>query len=177
MPHHPKSPRSLRRIILLTFLLIVAIITGLILGEPILRGFAIRHSILQAIDSAKVIRVTEHSNELDFVPRQKTGYREEIFQQLDLSPGQASALRRALPLAPDFSGSVFQACAFEDHHRIEIISSSGAIFRLDLCFHCGELRIDEGDQQIMPGGWDRSLKKFFTDLGMRPDGNFRKFAE
>lgn len=169
----------LRRVVrILVIAVLTAITTLLLLGiviTPLRRGYVFRQELITSISTATAVRITEHSNEWDFIPPKLNGFKEEIFIQRNLTPKEIENLKQAFGLSLDFtSPHVGSACAFQDHHRIEAIQPDLSIFRLDVCFHCGEIRINNGQKRGMPLGWASSLRRFFRQMGMKPNGNFHR---
>ena len=147
---------------------VVAVILGLGLVAPLLRGWLLHHTLLAATDGASTIKVIEHSDshDLPFDPEEK--YEEKIFRSLTLSADQISQLRRALSASLDYSLTVATACIFVPHHRVEITRKDDGVTVLEICFQCGEIRLDGGESRIMPKGWKSSLQSFVISLGMSP---------
>lgn len=172
----PFSAKALfRRLILVTILLVAIVIAAGIFGEPVARCMHLRHTIKDALATATQVRVIEHSNEWDDpLAADHEKYREKIYSTVTLSPQQIAELRAALPISADFSKTLGHACHFQDHHRIEALQPDSTAFTLDLCFHCGELRITGEEQRIFPERWGKSLRKFIASLGLKPDGPWPK---
>jgi hypothetical protein len=135
---------------------------------PLARGAWTRHLLLSAIGRASHVRVVQHSDPFDHIPRQSP-YKEIIFNSVDLSPAQLENLRTALPLALDYSYAVRLLCIFSSHHRIEFIDDKGMNSNVEICFQCGEISFDPRFSQILPRGWDASLRRFLASIRMNPD--------
>src|SRR5262249_6980306 len=48
------------------------------------------------------------------------------------------------------------ACGFDPHHRIECVMLDGSTHFIDLCFNCGEYRVDQTPDTGL-GPWDHPL--------------------
>jgi len=145
-------------------------ITGtLSLLEPF-RCWALRYSVLCALDNAKTIRVVEHSNRFDRAPGLDPA-KETIYATITLSPKQVDELRTALPLSLSHDNSILK-CIFEEHQRIEIVEPGGTVTTLHLCFHCGQLYLNENwaTEGRMPPGWQTNLSHFISSIGLHPEG-------
>jgi hypothetical protein len=140
-----------------------------LLIEPLARGWWLRHELLTALDHASSVRVVEHSffTDTHFVDPSR---KEVTYATKTLTPNQIESLREALPIRLDYSGSIMLSCAFEEHHYIEIRRQDGSILTLHICFHCGEIELDQQDQRLMPWGWYSSLSRFISSLGLHPHG-------
>ena len=148
--------------------LVVAAIVALGLLAPLFRGWSLRHALLTAAADASTIRVVEHSDRFDppFDPRKH--YKEKIYRSVTLSADDVSRLRKAFPVSLDYSFAIQTLCGFSSHHRVEFVRRDGRVTILEICFQCGELELDGGEQRILPVGWDSSLQSFIISLGMSP---------
>ena len=155
------------------FLVVVVLISfGImwsLIVKPLRRGWTLQHDLLKALDEASQVRVIEHSSPYDG-GSYSSNYSETTFSTLALDDEQKKALRNALNLSLDYSGTIMMMCIFEEHHRIDIIKKDGSTTTLHICFHCGEIMIDDKGQRIMPLGWPSSLSQFISSLGLHPDG-------
>ena len=151
---------------------LVALIISFFLILPLFRCWPLRSSLLTALDTASSVRVVEHSDPFDYLQADTGAYQETIYSTVTLTPDQIKSLHRALPLSLDYSFVVMLACYFQEHHRVEIVQRDGKILILHICFHCGELALNNKNQRLMPLGWPSSLKTFLKTLGLRPDGPF-----
>lgn len=148
-----------------------AIFLLLLVIQPLFRCWSLRHSIVTVLDGSKSVRVVEHSSRFDNHGRDQQSYREVIYSTVTLTPDQIKSIRRALPLSLDYSGFLSLACIFDEHHRIEIAQKDGKTFVLHICFHCGEIILnDEEHSRIMPIGWPSRLNAFMSSLGLKPNG-------
>jgi len=135
---------------------------------PLIRGRSIHHQLLSALDHASSVKVVEHSCRWDapFNPN----YKEVTYATVVLTPDRVMSLHKALPLALDCSGLLSTMCIFEEHHYIAITEQDGSTLTLHICFHCGEIELNDDSQRIMPWGWPSSLSKFISSIGLHPDG-------
>lgn len=175
----------MKRILIIGGGLIVALLSILIglghevstpvITSPSHRGYLLRREIFSALDNASSMRVIEHSCRWDSTETMNDpNFKETIYATVTLDREHIESLRKALPQALDYGDTQFRACIFEEHHRIEIVQGDGRTFILRICFHCGELEVNDGEQRIMPEGWDGSLRTFFVSLGLRPDGPWKQ---
>jgi hypothetical protein len=140
-------------------------------GRPFARCMKLRHEIKDALASATLVRVVEHSNEFDDLGNPNKGdFHEKTYATVILNLTQIAELRAAFRVSVDFGETTSSACDFQDHHRIEALQPDGQTFTLDLCFHCQQLRITNQEVRDFPLRWNKSLQKFIISLGMRPDG-------
>lgn len=160
--------RSVISVVLCIVATVVIIVVTLALLVPFLRGWSLRHSLLALANGASAIRVIEHSDRFDLPVDLERKYEEKNFRSAVLSADQASNLRRAFPVSLDYSLSVSTACIFSSHHRVEFVHQDRRVTSLEICFQCGEIRLDGGGTRIMPVGWDSSLRSFIVSLGMSP---------
>ncbi len=173
-----QTTRRLIGIVGRVFLILVALsLFILLLGEPLVRGWWLRHQLLTALDDATSVRVVEHSDRSDhrgFDPN----YKEVTYGTVTLTPEQINSLRQALPLRLDYSGTIMLMCIFEEHHYVEFKRRDGTVTMLHLCFHCGQLQLNASPgQNIMPWGWYDSLSAFITSLGLHPKGPWPPIAK
>ncbi len=174
----PFSPKALfRRLLIVTLLLVALVLAADILGKPFARCMKLRHTIKDALASATQVRVIEHSNAWDktlttppYVPARD--FHETIYATVILTPQQIAELRASLPISLDFGHET--KCRFQDHHRIEALQPDGTTFTLDLCFRCGELRVNGEEKHIFPLRWEKKLSEVLASLGLRPDGPWRQ---
>jgi hypothetical protein len=159
--------RSVAAFILATLLFFFVI-------QPFFRCVSLRRSVFDALDGAGSVRLVEHSTRFDSPHADRENYQETIYSDVVLSPDQINAFRHALPLTLDFSGSVILACLFQEHHVVEIIQADGKAFTFHICFTCGEIKLNNGNQRIMPWGWNSTLSSFIKSVGLRPNGPFQK---
>jgi hypothetical protein len=63
---------------------------------------------------------------------------------------------------------------FEPHHSVDIVRSDGTELRFLVCFLCENFAVctpDDGSagrEVALPPSWDKSLRSFFTSIGMAP---------
>jgi hypothetical protein len=63
---------------------------------------------------------------------------------------------------------------FEPHHRVEIVREDGTELTFSVCFLCGNFDVftpddaSAGTEVDSPPSWDKSLRSFFTSIGMAP---------
>ncbi len=147
------------------------VILGVLWSEhaPLVQCQVLREAIFSEISRAKEIRVVEHSNLLDYLPQDGTFHEEKIYTRVVLDEAQIAQLKKALPLAFDYSATRKSGCVFEPHHRIEITRKDNSVFIIEICLYCGDLDLGEGPR-MLPEGWGTSLRTFFSSLSMRPDG-------
>ena len=163
------------RVFAAVLILVLAGIVYFSFLDPSVRGWWFRHEMLSALDDASSVQVVEHSSRFDKVGY-NPDYKEIIFATVTLMPGQIDALRKALPLTEDYSGSRMKMCMFEEHHYIAVTRRDGSVLTLHICFHCGQMELGDhyGD---MPEGWETSLRGFVASLGLHPDGPWDKNPE
>jgi hypothetical protein len=142
-------------------------------------GSPIQTRLRDAIQSAHQVIVIVHSSRWDDPEVNEhsiKNYKEEVFQTVELGPGQRESLLQALPTAKDVSDRVTTMCIFVPHHRIEIVNADGSKLVWEICFHCGEHFVAGDRVRILPAGWPASLKSFFqsqkikTDVPEKKDG-------
>jgi hypothetical protein len=143
---------------------------------PLARGWSLHHRLLKALDEAESVQVVEHSDRWDkhfFDP----DYKEIVYASIELKPDQKEGLRRAFPPSLDYSGYGELMCIFEEHHYIKITEKDGSILTLHICFHCGQIILNDEGDRIMPIGWSSTLGKFIASIGLHPDGPWDKYPE
>ncbi len=148
---------------------LIVLLLFLLLVPPFARGWSLHHRLLTALDDAESVQVVEHSDRWDkhsFDP----DYKEKTYASIKLTPDQIEALRRAFPPTLDYSGYGELMCIFEEHHYIKIIAKNGSVLTLHICFHCGQLILNDGSDRIMPIGWSSTLGKFIASIGLHPNG-------
>jgi hypothetical protein len=156
--------------------ILVLVVIYVILLQPFLRCWELRNSVLAALDRASIVRVVEHSDISDvrtFDPDGDSRYQEVTYATVTLNRAEIVSLQKALPLTIDKGGSYM--CGFEEHHYIEMVQKDGTSLKLRLCFHCGEIKINDESNRIMPAGWKESLTAFITSLGLHPDGPWDEY--
>ena len=161
-----------KKVLITLTLLVCFFLFAVLVVQPLMSGIMLRSKILRAISSAKTVRVVEHSSSWDNPEIRRDEYKEVIFQERILETKEIEALRRAFPISFDYNKTMKEGCIFADHHRIELQQKEGAPFVIDICFPCGQLRLNQGETQLMPMRWKNSLRHFFSDLGMKPDGSW-----
>lgn len=166
--------RIFKIIVCVTIAVVVGLIVFSFIAEPFFRCRSLRNSILAALDNASSVRVVEHSSPWDDPELDRDTYRETIYSTIVLNADQTKLLRKSLPYSLDYSDSIFKSCIFDEHHRVEIPQREGKPFILHICFHCGEIVLNNESQRIMPQGWRSSLSSFMGNLGLHPDGPFEK---
>ena len=158
--------------------LLIAAFVCVFLVDPFIRCMSLRHQILSKLDGSSAVRVVEHSSpfDLDQLRDHRSSYKEITFSTITPSAEQISHLRSAFAPQLDYWGTVgFQKyCASVAHHRIEIDRGDATVLRIEICFHCGELRIDDQRVRSLPLGWDSNLREFITSIGLHPDGPWKK---
>lgn len=169
--------RILKRISLLIgiplLIIVVLLIPPILSPSEGVRCWSLHRSLTNALDQASSVVVTEHS---DYSDRFAFGsdYKERTYAKVALTPKQIDDLRTALPFSMDFGGGILK-CKFEEHHLIEIKHRDGTVTTLHLCFHCGQVYINDHQYQgVMPPGWPSSLSGFISSLGLHPDGPWDK---
>lgn len=64
------------------------------------------------------------------------------------------------------------ACGFDPHHRIQCVMEDGTTHNIDLCFGCGEYRVDQASNTGL-GPWNAPLRETLPRLGVPiRDGSF-----
>ncbi len=164
--------------------LIMRLIKGLLLGGGLILVLAYpflpvpwasdwwtRYTLLSALDNSRSVQVVEHSNPHD--PRSfEIPYQQVTYAKVVLSPAQIASLRGAVSNFPEPRGTGVKKCSFVDHHSIEITGQNSNVTTLNICFHCGQLRLDQGNVYEMPAYWRSSLSDFVRSLGLHPNGLF-----
>jgi len=150
------------------FAVLIAFLILFLLVAPFARGWGLHHQLLNSLKNASSVKVVEHSCRWDgpFDPN----YKEITYATVPLNHEQIVSLEDALQTRWDCSGLIMTACIFEEHHYIEIKERDGSVVTLHICFHCGEIVLNNEDQRIMPLGWHSSLGKFITSIGLHPEG-------
>ena len=161
------------------------VLTGIVLGlialasltiiyfeyfDPSVRGWWFRYELLSALDDASTVQVVEHSSKFDSLEAMHDPkYKDTTYATMNLKPEQIEALRNALPLTKDYSRIRITKCLFEEHHYIAITRRDGSVLTLHICFHCGQMILGDhyGD---MSEGWEESLSKFVSGIGLHPTG-------
>ena len=142
------------------------------------RGLALRHTILSEIANSKQIRVIEHSNKWDDIHAGKIpikpNWTETVYATVILTPIQTSQLEAALSPARDYGSLEALLCIFEPHHRIEIQRKDHSIYSIEICFICGQLSVNGQNERIFPVGWGSSLSTFISSLSLHPNGPWDK---
>lgn len=152
------------RIILLIFLGALAVSFVEVRQYIEKRRWQYSHDISKALSGARSVRLVEFQR--DF-----SSEHEFVFQRILASPAQISALRAATVEAGP-TDNLVTLCAFDPHHRVEIVRADGSEFRLEVCFLCNGFAIlgngsrRGGDR--LPSLVRSRLWKFFTDAGMPP---------
>jgi hypothetical protein len=146
--------------------------------EPVVRGANLRSQVVSAIENATSVKALEHSSRFQHrsAPSEEE-YSEQIYASVELGTAQRRLLIAALPVSMDHSARWAKACIFSPHHRIEAVHETGEKFVMEICFECDEIALDSGGKRCMPVGWGYTLRKFFTALGMNPDGPWEKGVE
>ncbi len=143
-------------------------------SAPIFHGIKTRNRLIAEINRASEIKVIEHSSRWDDPVHANESFEEKVFSTTVLTAAQIDGLRSALPPTVDTSHQVESACIFDPHHRIECIRENGIIFPIEICFQCGEISINNQGQRILPKGWEMTLSRFFSLIGLDSERDFKK---
>jgi hypothetical protein len=136
---------------------------------------------LDQIATATEIRVVEHSNREDEIrelAQTSTNWtldphwKETIYKTVVLDEKQKLDLRDSMPWSLDLSGPMItiKACAFDSHHRVEIQQADGSVLRMEVCFVCGQMALNNENQRDLPAGWREGFSAFVASLSLHPDG-------
>lgn len=158
------------------FVFIIASTLILSFEDASKRGRSLSDSLLQEVAGAKQIRIVEHSCRWDYNPPSDEKSAEKIYSTVILNAVQVEQLRAVLSPSADYSATHFMACIFEPHHRVEFLRADGSVFKIELCFECGELDVNGGGQRIFPEGWQAKWESFIASLSLRPHAEWRELV-
>src|SRR5215213_2197101 len=119
-------------------------------------GSPVQTRLRDAVRNARQVMIIVHSSRWDHLELNghlNENYKEELFQIVELGPGQRESFLRALPTAKDVSEHMAKTCIFVPHHRVEIVKQEGSKLVWEICFHCGEHLVAGDRVRILPEGW------------------------
>jgi len=147
-------------ILLSIFLLIVIALLFFPNGlMPYLEGLYYRRMVVQKLSTSKSISLIEFQH-----------YRSRadlILNEKQASPSQSAALHSILGQWLVAIPDGLAGC-FDPHHRIVFIDKNSVRTKIDICFHCGNIEIEDQREIQMPEEWKRALEALFTEAGMPP---------
>ena len=131
-----------------------------------------QNKVIPALKNAISIQVIEHSSAFDGNIGDKT-YKEKVFSILKLSPNQILSLRNLLSTPTDENCNRIDECVFSSHHRIEALQPDGHVFKIEICFECGDMMIGDKQVQQIPNAWLSKFDSFISSIGMHPHGPWK----
>lgn len=142
-------------------------------------GAAFKRDLIQAIEQADKIVVTEHSDRYDFLDASTDTYKEHeqlIYQTLVLSQQERFKFKRLIKAVPDRTQYMSAACIFEAHHTIRFYAKDELLSTLPVCFRCGAQEWD-GSKHTPPQDIVSGLRKFIQSVDLHPEMNWWQLAQ
>jgi len=132
---------------------------------------AYKGELVAAIISADRIVLVEHSTPFDYVDK-ATGDTDSlpsaIYGAVRLSEAQREAFITSIRNVPNETSNWGLACVFNAHHSFFFYSKSALTSRMDVCFHCGEVKWN-GTKHYPPLHLTDGLAKVVTGAGLSPE--------
>jgi len=164
-------------------LLAVAVLlaAGIFAGPPLVnwwqnrprdsgQGKVFKQNLLNALESAKEVRIVEHSDALDFEGTRYGDQRdppEYDYGSKALTPSELQELMRQVRgLDPFHRVKPPDFCLFCPHHRFEIQGPSGRSV-LEVCFQCEQISW-QGSGGEEPDAFVPMLSRFVASVGLSP---------
>jgi hypothetical protein len=133
-------------------------------------------ALINAIDKAEAIVVTEHSYRTDAMDRlgpKKSVQR--VYASRTLSQAQIAAFRADLAALDPTTQTWFSACMFEPHHTVTFFRAGKAHSALEICFECAQVEWP-GMSDMPPESLNRGLYAFISRIGLQPKRDWRALA-
>ena len=116
----------------------------------------------------------DHVELEEFLPEMPFGAdsKEVSLQKRELSRAEFWRVAYAVPPVPD--GSLFvikKLCMFDPHHRITVARKNETLLKIDVCFHCSEIRFGGGGVMSFPMFWHGRLLTLFQRYGIPDRGD------
>jgi hypothetical protein len=142
-------------------------------------GKLFKADLLDAINRADKIIITEHSNENDYYdPDAKMQYQGPFAQygKVELSVKQKADFSAIISGLSNDTQDTFSACIFDPHHSIQFHSSGKLSSTMEICFMCDQVEW-KGSPNIPPGSIYSGLSQFVVNVGLSPERDWRKLVK
>lgn len=152
-------------------------------------SFQSNTSLVEIIQRAAKIRVTEHSFESDLFDMESARSmipEKVVYKSIELNRTEVAALVDAIKNADramqetrfQDSGAVapMRACAFAPHHSIDFMGDDKSLGTLRICFVCGKAEW-EGAGTSVSSALVPEIHKFIKRIGMNPDQDWEALAK
>jgi hypothetical protein len=135
--------------------------------------------LINAINSADKIIITEHSNEYDYSnPDEEKMYEGSIIQygKVELNAKQKANFSAIISGLSNQTQDAFAACIFDPHHSILFYSNGKLTSTMDICFMCGQVEW-QGSSGTPPWSIYSGLSQVVESVGLSPERDWRKLAK
>ncbi|MDZ4686805.1 MAG: hypothetical protein SH850_17160 [Planctomycetaceae bacterium] len=140
-------------------------------------GRRFKAELIQHIQSANRIVVTEHANFTDFWTRTGTLEAKDIvYGTITLDATQKSRLLATVKAMSDGAMSGGSGCIFEPHHTIAIYNDGSLTSSVRICFLCSQIQWD-GTRWIPPRDVCMQIRGFIEFLGFTPSRDWKALAQ
>lgn len=136
---------------------------------------AYRDALVTLIHASRRIIIVEHSNHLDLgmvngvnPPRRS----DRVYATHVLSPLQQAAFGARVARVPGVLSSGYDSCAFVPHHALFFYPKSGKPIRIEVCFHCGEIKWPAHPGKV-PDGMIEALEDTVRAVGLSPERDWK----
>jgi hypothetical protein len=140
-------------------------------------GRIYRDSLLDALDTADRVVITEHSDPWDLGPaknRQLDAPNVE-YRRVELDTDQRAFFRKTLRTMDPATQSWASACMPVIHHTVRFETAGRATGALRICFKCSQVFWD-GAEVSPPNAIYDALKKVVENVGLEPKRDWTKLA-
>ncbi len=142
-------------------------------------GRRYHNDIINAIDQADRIVVTEHSNKydaarvknIDALPND-----EIVYGTRELSPAERAHFRTAINVIDPAKQIAIRSCIIEAHHSIRFYRQQQLMSMMRICFKCDQI-IWPGSRATPPAALFQGLTGFIKEVGFTPERDWRALAE
>lgn len=128
-----------------------------------------KQDLLNMIQAADKITVTEHSDLVDYLPiHQSTdGYKERTYAVVELDANAALHFLEIISELDEKTQDAFPGCVPEPHHRIEFYAKGKKLSTMDVCLTCGQIDW-KGETHTPPESVYQGMSNFVKSLGLHP---------
>jgi hypothetical protein len=137
---------------------ILAVALVILIGLPIV-AYAALNILIATVASKRHSTIVAAAKNADII-RLEEFLGSEILNQAALAPKDASEVLAAFPFHHGIGGLSVKRC-FIPHHRIAFLSGNSSN-TVTICFHCDQIRLDEGGIFGLPQTWREGLSKLFA---------------
>ena len=142
-------------------------------------GRLYKEDILNSIKKADVIKITEHSDPIDFYDdtlEVQKKYIEKVYQTLELTGSQKENFINTIQTIDNKTQYEFPACEPEVHHTITFYKRGSLFSTMAICFECGQIEWD-GTKHTPPLGIYRGMENFVNKIGFHSERDWEQLAK